>query len=212
MKKILVILVLLAVGFVVGVTLSWLYTGGPAPLPIECPTPAGKGLPATGQTVCYGTVEGQGWVPVPCDNPEFPGQDGFYKAGCPTEGRFVDNKDDTVTDTCTGLMWQRDTAPGTYIWQDALKYCDSLSFAGHDDWRLPNVRELQSIVDYGRFGPAIDPVFVALSDWYWSSSSGVFNPDGAWDVNLFLVGFVSGYVGRGIEVTPGFVRAVRSGP
>jgi hypothetical protein len=205
--------------------LTNLFLGGDAPVAIECPAPAGKGLPATGQTKCYSTG-GE----IACDSADYPGQDGFYKAGCPSEGRFVvndggtpaDMSDDTVTDTCTGLMWQKDTADvdGNGLignedrlnWQGALKYCDSLSFAGHDDWRLPNVRELQSIVDYGRFDLAIDPVFGALSDWYWSSSS----YDSPW--NAWVVLFNGGWVGVGRQdVISGkddqyYFRAVRSGP
>jgi hypothetical protein len=192
--------------------LNWLFTAGPAPVPIEsapcdsccppvCPP---EHLPATGQTECYGLVEGQGWVVVPCEGAENPGQDGAYQAGCPTQGRFVDNGDGTVTDTCTGLMWQKETADvngdGTVspdwnggdavTWVEALAYCEGLSFAGHEDWRLPNVRELQSIVDYGRVDPAIDPVFGAFSRDYWSSSTYAYDPGGAWGV-YFYGGYVS---------------------
>ena len=113
-----------------------------------------------------------------------------------------------MTDNCTGLMWQQDTAPGTYTWQEALKYCEGLDLGGHDDWRLPNVRELHSIVDYGRVLPAIDPVFGAQSDWYWSSSSSAAFPDVAWDVR-----FYDGNVFRGSRKGGGgFVRAVRNAP
>ncbi|MCX5896253.1 MAG: DUF1566 domain-containing protein, partial [Proteobacteria bacterium] len=71
-------------------------------------------------------------------------------------GHFVDNNDGTVTDTDTGLMWQKGTAPGTYVWQQALSYCQKLTLAGHNDWRLPNRNELQSLVDYSRFDPSIN--------------------------------------------------------
>lgn len=54
-------------------------------------------------------------------------------------------------------------------WCEALAYCENLTFAGHDDWRLPNIRELQSIVDYGRFTLAIDPHFGRLAVGTWSS-------------------------------------------
>ena len=71
------------------------------------------------------------------------------------------------------------------------------------------MRELQSIVDYGLFGPAIDPVFGALSFFYWSSTSRAGFPGGAWFVHF----------GRGVvglvnfdEAFFGYVRAVRSGP
>jgi len=179
-------------------------------------------LPATGQTGCYGLVENQGWVEVPCVGAEIPGQDGAYRVGCPVEGRFVDNGDGTVTDTCTGFMWQKDTAdvngdgsigmepwPGDLLlWEDALRYCEDLDFAGHTDWRLPNVRELQSIVDYGRVNPSVDPVFGALSDRYWSSSFGINLPDHPW-----FIDFDFGDVIHYNDIDYGnrhFVRAVRN--
>ncbi|HAK93578.1 MAG TPA: hypothetical protein DCM87_00850 [Planctomycetes bacterium] len=203
--------------------LSYLFAQGPAPEAIEivacdscCPPPSGGAVPATGQTACYGYVAEQGWVEVPCDSAEYPGQDGYYQSGCPTAGRFTDNGDGTVTDNCTGLVWQKDTADvngdGTIVWeqdtltwQNALKYCESLEFAGHDDWRLPNVRELQSIVDYGRRDPSIDPVFGAKSERYWSSSTHVSLPGYAWLV-YFYDGYVFDVVGKG---RLSFVRAVR---
>ena len=190
--------------------------GGPPPVAIEC---IGSSLPATGQTACYGYVAEQGWVEVPCDSAEYPGQDGFYQASCPSAGRFTDNGDGTVTDNCTGLVWQKDTADvngdgqisdvwdggDVVTWQAALQYCEGLEFAGRSDWRLPNVRELQSIVDYGRFDPSIDPVFGAESGWYWSSSTYVSLPGGAWVV-YFLDSIVLVGDDEGSHI---FVRAVR---
>jgi hypothetical protein len=172
-------------------TLTWLFSGGPAPVTLPCTPSAGCALPATGQTVI-----------------DTPGDDAFYHAGCPSEGRFVVHGDGTVTDNCTGLEWQKATAPNHYDWWQAIEYCEGLDLGGHTDWRLPNVRELQSIVDYGRLDPAIDPVFGASSAWYWSSTSVAYNPDYAWGV-----GFGDGFVGSGLdEVGGGCVRAVRSGP
>ncbi len=173
------------------------------------------GPPDTGQKLCYDADGNE----VLCSDPACPGQDGFYAAGCPSEDHFVDNGDGTVTDTCTGLMWQRDMADvngddqrtdqDSLHWCDALAYCENLSFADHSDWRLPNVRELQSIADYGRFNPTIDPVFGAVSGDIWSSSTFVNNPIFAWHV-YFFDGDVNLY---GTLKTAGlFVRAVRSGP
>jgi uncharacterized protein DUF1566 len=197
--------------------------------PSDRPSTVGGRLPATGQTKCYLSVEDQGGVP--CGQAECKGQDGSYQAGCSFEGRFVDNEDGTVTDNCTGLMWQKDTAdvngsgsieadPLTgdgLHWCEALAYCEDLSFAGHHDWRLPNVRELQSIIDYGRWDPAIDPVFASLADFYWSSSSGASKPTYAW----FIAFGDGGVYGSGAKdgtpdgAPPGgykfFVRAVRGG-
>ena len=75
------------------------------------------------------------------------------------------------------------------------------------DWRLPNVRELQSIVDYGRWNPSIDPVFSAVSSWYWSSSTSVNVPTYAW-----VVYFSYGYVYGVVKTVGYYVRAVRRGP
>jgi hypothetical protein len=206
--------------------LEWLFRGGPAPEPIECPPPGGGALPATGQTECTGYVDGEGWVTVPCETAEIAGQDGAYQAGCPMAERFVDHGDGTVTDTCTGLLWQKDTADvngdgvvspewdggDAVVWREALEYCEGLSFAGHDDWRLPNVRELQSIVDYGRWDPAIDPVFGALSSWYWSSSTSALYPDYAWGVDFGGGGVGGSGYAIGVKGGRKRVRAVRRGP
>ncbi len=80
------------------------------------------------------------------------------------KNKFVDNKDDTVTDAATGLMWQqRDSGEGM-DWEAALRYAQYLTLGGYDDWRLPNAKELQSIVDHSRSpqtsdSAAIDPLF-----------------------------------------------------
>jgi hypothetical protein len=186
-----------------------LFLGYPTELLPLCTSSATRGLPATGQTQCTDCTGG----PRPCggfteDFLTF--QDGFLRTGCPNDSnRFTDNGDGTVTDNCTGLMWQKDTADingGDIVntWCGALAFCMNLSFAGHDDWRLPNVTELLSIVDYGRFDQAIDPVFGALSAFYWSSTSDAGFPDDA-----LVVGFGDGKSVRGGKENGGRVRAVR---
>lgn len=77
---------------------------------------------------------------------------------------FVDNEDGTITDLATGLMWQQDDSGAGMFWEDALDYAENLTLAGHDDWRVPNTKELQSILDYARSpdttaSAAIDPLF-----------------------------------------------------
>jgi hypothetical protein len=143
-------------------------------------------LPATGQTLCLAgsiqMVDCNDGGPIPVVHE---GQDGFYQAGCPKEGRFVSNGDGTVTDTCTGLMWETGTTQTVYGWDAALEHCEALELAGYDDWRLPNVRELQSIVDYGECLPAIDEsAFQSFSDFYWSSSGRMCSPFQAWKVSF----------------------------
>jgi hypothetical protein len=101
-------------------------------------------------------------------------------------GNFIDNNDGTVTDTDTGLMWQQSTAPGTYTWQQALYYCENLSLAEYQDWRLPNRNELQSIRDYNRYDPAIDPAFNVMSQYYWSSTTATASGVLAETVSYFI--------------------------
>ncbi|QIW09327.1 DUF1566 domain-containing protein [Francisella sp. LA112445] len=79
--------------------------------------------------------------------------------------KFVDNNDGTITDNSTGLMWSKKDSDKGMNWQDALLYCQNLSTAKYNDWRLPNAKELQYIVDYSRSpdttnSPAIDPIFM----------------------------------------------------
>ncbi len=108
--------------------------------------------------------------------------------GNPDHGRnrFRDNSDGTVTDEATGLTWQKADSGKPMDWKAALAHAEGLTFAGHDDWRLPSVKELQSIVDYERApdarqaskrGPAIDPIFDLTTDesWAWSSTTHVEN-------------------------------------
>ena len=193
--------------------LHFLFQGGPAPVPIAisecppcdscCPSVHPLRLPATGRR----SATDDAGAEIDCARADFPGQDGSYQAGCPNEGRFTDNLDGTVTDNCTGLMWQTERAPETCNWQQALQYCDGLILAGHSDWRLPNVRELQSIVDVGRFLPAIDPVFGARTENFWSSTTNnATNPEDAW-----LIGFGDGNTNNNQNKAMSYsVRAVRN--
>ena len=103
-------------------------------------------------------------------------------------------------------MWQQTTAPiGNVSWQAALQYCDGLELPEYEDWRLPNLRELQSIADYGRYSPASDPGFATVSDWYWSSTS---NPQ--WPHYAACVGFTYGIIGGNTKDHHCCVRAVRT--
>ena len=82
------------------------------------------------------------------------------------EGSFtvLDNGDGTISDLATGLMWQKADSGNGMDWENSLSYAENLELAGYDDWRLPNAKELQSIVDYNRSisatnSAAIDPIF-----------------------------------------------------
>ena len=60
---------------------------------------------------------------------------------------YTDLGNGIVRDNVTGLEWQQVTAPGTYTWQQAIDYCNNLSLGGKDDWRLPTIKELSTLVD-----------------------------------------------------------------
>jgi hypothetical protein len=194
--------------------LNWLFLGGP-PL-VSCPgAPPGGGdgvvgLPDTGQTLCLKVQPEIGDLDrsVPCDEAACPGQDGFYDTGCSPDRRFTGTRAAGIRDNCTGLMWMGSTADvrtadNRLSWCDALKFCEDLTFAGHDDWRLPNIRELQSIVDYGVERPSIDSRFTSESKAYWSSTANLAGF--AWNVN-----FINGGTGTSTTSSVFHVRAVRT--
>ena len=77
----------------------------------------------------------------------------------------------TIVDKGTGLEWQRSDDATLYSWEDALGYCENISLDGKIDWRLPNIRELKSILDYSRYYPAVDSAIPCRSSTYWSSTT-----------------------------------------
>ena len=145
---------------------------------------------------------------------------------------FTDNGDGTVTDSSTGLMWQRVAADDSDVlesgvsltwdaagvkldWENALTYCENLVLAGYHDWRLPDRNELQSIVNYtGPMDPLFDPAGENLADYYWTSTSYVMSADRAWMVNFCKevdgsMVLPYGYAGFWIKTNKIRVRAVR---
>ena len=187
-------------------------------------------LAQTGQTQCD---QGDGTLGACPGSP--PGQDAAVRAGRALG--YTDNGDGTIRDNVTGLVWEKLSDDGsvhdydnTYTWYDAfaVKVAELNTppcFAGHCDWRLPNRRELESLVDAGRSAPALAPAFnagcepdctpetcacaqSAEHDYDWASTTYHDLPGLAWAVN-FNVGDVSAF-----EKTIGTqcgVRAVRGG-
>lgn len=136
-------------------------------------------------------------------------------------GSFKDNGDGTVTDLTTNLMWQQCSAghveadcsivagSGTYLWENAISYCEGSTLGGFADWRLPNVKELNSIVDTTKaIAPAISTTYFpnTRSLHYWSSTSYAPNVTMAWSVQ-----FSYGFVGNLSKSSSHFVRCVRGG-
>jgi hypothetical protein len=100
--------------------------------------------------------------------------------------RFTDNRDGTITDNLTGLIWQQIHPSSLMTWVEALAYANDLSLAGQGDWRIPNVKELQSLNIVSIFKPSFDKNYFTnvLSGNYWSSTTLVNSPSKAWDINV----------------------------
>jgi hypothetical protein len=122
--------------------------------------PLSKNSTAEGRALC---VRG----PVRYDNPVF------------------DSTADTVTDTATGLIWERNISTAAK-WNVALDYCNALDLGGKQDWRLPTLKELAYLADDSRMAPAIDvDAFPgAASEEYWSSSPSSADPTQTWTVHF----------------------------
>ena len=191
-----------------------------------------EAFPATGQKEGYPADQNDG-IAGPVSVPD----DGTVEAGAPLA--YVDNSDGTITDLNTGLMWEKKSNDGslhdkdnTYYWSgngiqetiwdwlDDVNAEGGAGFAGYGDWRIPNVKELQSIVDYGRYNASVDPMFNTSCTGgctvttcsctgafqHWSSTTVTFNSRLAWSVGFYL--------GDVLNMTKGnslYVRAVRGG-
>jgi hypothetical protein len=174
-------------------------------------------VPKTGQTTSYDT-----------------GDDGDLEKGVSWPSpRFTDNSDGTVTDNLTGLIWLKvanynDTSgtTGTATWADALSFCNALHDGQCDlsdgssegDWRLPNVMELVSLIDWRYYSPPL-PDAAGTAKWsegdafsgvqsgdYWSSTTYASATGSAWRVTL-----VSGYVRSASKTSTLYVWPVRGG-
>ncbi len=143
------------------------------------------------------------------------GDDGYYQKGIAHS--YTDNGDGTITDNVTGLMWAKDgNGPGCNngnqiaSWEAAIDWAEGLTFAGYSDWRLPNRRELHSIVNYGRYNSAIDTTYFPNTltiYFYWSGTTDAGKTTQAWGTNF--------KDGRTTVLNKGsmnnYVRAVRGG-
>jgi hypothetical protein len=160
----------------------------PDECPQECPE-ASSPVHRTGQTACWNDAGD----PVACAGT---GQDGEYQAGASASPRFTDSSDGTVTDNLTKLIWLKDAdCFGNRSWGDALNVANTLATGscGLTDgsaagaWRLPNLKELQSLSDFGNFNPALPAgyPFIGVRDYvYWSSTSHVMAGGFGWYVSM----------------------------
>jgi len=166
-----------------------------------------RGLPKTGQATSY-----------------VAGDDGEYETGWWVGRLNANNRqrwiaktiggDDVVLDLATGLMWAADgNAAGcnfgaTSIWTFAITYCNGLNFAGFTDWRLPNVKELQSIVDFSVNNPCIqEPPFAnTVNDYYRTSTTQATSV-----ANAYVVRFSNAITMSVGKLVAFYLRAVRKG-
>jgi len=160
---------------------------------------------ATGQKGCW-NVSGE---EIPCANT---GQDGEFQAGVKwPKPRFL-NKGEVAEDRLTGLFWTRnaDISGGMVSWVEAFKIVRELNskrLGGFSDWRLPNINELESLVDCSRHSPAIPEgsCFKNVREFYWSSTTSIYDPPWAWALYMF-----KGATGVGLKRLRNFyVWAVR---
>jgi Protein of unknown function (DUF1566)/IPTL-CTERM motif len=132
---------------------------------------------------------------------------------------FTNNGDGTVTHHLTGLMWKQcaeglsgaGCATGsatTFTWANALIQAKNANFAGQTDWRLPNKKELESIVEFCGYSPSINQTLFpnTPASFFWSGSTYVPFPATAW-----FVSFGSGDTNTDAKATPDVARLVRGG-
>jgi hypothetical protein len=193
----------------VAVMAAWLGGGVPPAAAKKPPAP----VPETEQTQCWDAVG----TPIPCAGT---GQDGAIQAGVPVPTpRFTDHHDGTVTDNLTGLIWlQQADCFGSEAWTNALNAANTLASGacGLTDgsqagtWRLPNIRELFSLIDFGAAFPALPaghPFAGVQSNFYWSSTTRGDFPGDVWIVDLS-----DGLIGDGSKGrTTSLVWPVRGG-
>jgi len=171
--------------------LAWMMTLGIGPTVFDVKhSPSNRMWPVRGQARIPKSGQKQCWdldgKPISCNGT---GQDGELQAGLqPPSPRFTDNNDGTVTDNLTGLVWLKNANPfGLRMWEEALQLCNNLSTGSYGlsdgsvigDWRLPNIREAESLVDYNNFGPCLPtghPFATLRPSSYWTSTSVTASP------------------------------------
>ncbi len=166
-------------------------------------------VPKTGQSTCYDST---GATIIICAGT---GQDGDTLTGIAwPDPRFEDNDDQTITDKLTGLVWTKDAHPsgGYKTWQQALDFIKTLNgmrYLGYSDWRLPNINELESLVNKQTNLVAWlhEQGFSNVQvDYYWTSSTYASYTSYAWSVGMY-----SGIIAGHSKADGSYVWPVRSG-
>lgn len=203
-NKFLIVCILLTV---IGLSSVNLSTGLTVTLDVE--TSLSYPLVDTRQMYCYNNSEN---IPYPDVGGAFFGQDANYEG---TQPSYQDNGDGTVTDLVTGLMWAQDQSEQSMPWEQADDYCESLTLAGYDDWRLPTIKELWSIRDFSTGWPWVDTDYFNLvgdgtdprQQHSWSSNYYLVDTDEAVKNVAFIVNDWTGHI-KALDGAR-YVRAVR---
>jgi quinol monooxygenase YgiN len=173
-------------------SLAWMMTLGIGPTVFDLKINANRMWPVRGQSRVPRTGQQNCWDlhGTPLKDCAGTGQDGDIQAGAPwPTPRFKDNGDGTVSDNLTKLVWLKNANPfGFRTWEQALWDCKRLASGSYGltdgskagDWHLPNIREIESLVDYNRFGPSL-PDGHPFKDTirpssYWTSTSVALAP------------------------------------
>ncbi len=151
---------------------------------VWCVRGDGNGIiPMSGQSACFDAAGAE----ISCSGT---GQDGESRHGGPWPAPRFESRAESVLDNLTGLLWQRtaDLTGEPVHWSEALAVVADLKRRSGDNesWRLPNINELESLIDCSAHGPALAAghTFRALHDVYWSSTTSFFEPDWAWALYL----------------------------
>lgn len=145
----------------------------------------------TGQSKCYNNSE-----EITCptlSTADFYGQDAQYRNKCSTQSFTVKavSGQNIVIDNNTGLEWQQAISEDTFKWDDAISHCENLSYAGKNDWRLPNPFELLTIIDSSEYAPAINQTYFPIENSDLWSSAAHANPETS---NTWKVSYNAGLV------------------
>ena len=137
--------------------------------------PSPRVVPDTGQTISYTATTGE---------------DSDYSTNPPS---YTDNGDGTITDNVTGLVWQTQDDGVARAWAASDTYCtDNTAGLPGAGWRLPSRRELNSIVNFGKYGNAIGNNFPnTQANYYWTATTAANNTSLAWRVNFYAGGLDS---------------------
>jgi hypothetical protein len=162
--------------------------------PVKGPKGGPLILPQSGQRDCFSET---GEV-INCSGT---GQDGEFQAGGSWPNPRFREQEHTVLDRITNRMWAKDAShtSGSVNWESGIDLVEEMNTQaafGYTDWRLPNIRELESIVDIGCHTPALSSrhPFIGVREGYWSSTTSMYDPRYAWVIYM-----VDGAVGVGFK-------------